>query len=629
MKKIIIALAMLSAFAVGCQKSEPSGQSVSGDVFTATVETFDAQTKTAMTPEKQIVWSANDRLAIFQGSSLADEYKVSSEYVGQMNGKFTRVSSAENDDYSSGMELSTNVAFYPYAENLSLTGSVLEDETVYSITGVVIPSTQTYVAGSFGNGAFPMVAVTETMADHNLKFKNVLGAMKLQLKGAQTVKSIKIEGKNKEKLSGAATITAKTNNLTPTIILTGTDETSKSVTLDCGTGVALNENTATDFIIALPPVLFTNGFTVTVTDIEDKAYTIETSTANTVLRSSILAMPVVKLEASDNGTPEDGEDDDATYAESVYLNKNSLKMMPNTSFVLVADIDPVDVTYPTLTWSSSDNAVATVDQNGTVTALSDGTATITALAVGGESASCEVEVKSPVTFAEGDYKDYVDELGVNHGKGIAVAGVIWAPVNCGYEPATADYKGYPYGKLYQWGRKYGQGYDDNDATYPSGDNLIKGPVMPSWGSLETYKDAFFYGSYDWCNQRLDDLWVDSEGKKTKKDPCPSGWRVPTLSELAVLSSNYSSWTTNDNQKGYYFVGEYTYIENLPQVFFPAAGYRNYDIGIACYRGDCGNYWSSSPDGSGANYLRFNSGGVGMDNFSRAYGYSVRCVQEID
>ena len=28
--------------------------------------------------------------------------------------------------------------------------------------------------------------------------------------------------------------------------------------------------------------------------------------------------------------------------------------------------------------------------------------------------------------------DYVDEYGVNHGKGVTVAGVVWAPVNCGY-----------------------------------------------------------------------------------------------------------------------------------------------------------------------------------------------------
>ena len=48
--------------------------------------------------------------------------------------------------------------------------------------------------------------------------------------------------------------------------------------------------------------------------------------------------------------------------------------------------------------------------------------------------------------------DYIDEYGVNHGKGVNIDGVIWAPVDCGYHAVN-----YPYGKLYQWGRKYGQG----------------------------------------------------------------------------------------------------------------------------------------------------------------------------
>jgi uncharacterized protein (TIGR02145 family) len=401
---------------------------------------------------------------------------------------------------------------------------------------------------------------------------------------------------------------------------------STSVTLDCGSGVQLNESAATEFIIALPPVLFSNGFTVTVTDSESQTYTVETDKANTVLRSSLLVMPSVTLTASGGDDPE--EDDDATYIEYVFLSMSSLTMMPNTSYTLVADIDPVEVTYPTLTWSSSDNSVAEVDQNGKVTAKSDGNVTITALAVGGESASCSVTVKTPKLFAVGDYIDYIDELGVNHGKGIAVAGVIWAPVNCGYEPATSDYKGYPYGKLYQWGRKYGQGYNSDDASYPSGDNMIAGPVMPSWGSSETYKDAFFYGSYNWCNTQIDDLWLDSEGKKTKKDPCPTGWRVPTYDELRTLSKNYS-WSTKDNQSGSYFVGEYTYIEGLPQVFFPAAGYRIYYFGDAYGRGDDGYYWSSRPYRNSAYYLYFRNGDADMNFDYRAYGYSVRCVQDID
>ena len=611
MKKTAIILAAALSLAA-CNKPETTYIS-DYDTLYAQIEQETA-TKTYMDANNNIRWASSDQIVGFMKSSLGLQFEIAPSSVGKTSAHFDQVG-GNGGGINAGTEWNHNVAYYPYSSTIECEKS----GSNYSLN-VSLPAEQTYAEDSFGNGSMAMVAVSE---DNNITFKNILGGMKLQLKGTQKVASIALEGRNNEKLSGAAVVTAYTDETKPAITMA--QSASVSVTLDCGSGVQLNESTATDFIIALPPVLFSNGFTVTVTDSESQPYTIETDKANTVLRSTLLVMPAVTLTASGGGDPE--EDDDATYIENVFLSKSSLTMMPNTSYTLVADIDPVEVTYPTLTWSSTDNSVAEVDQNGKVTAKSDGKVTITALAVGGESASCSVTVKTPKIFAEGDYIDYVDELGVNHGKGIAVAGVIWAPVNCGYEPATADYKGYPYGKLYQWGRKYGQGYNSNDASYPSGDNMIEGPVMPSWGSSETYKDAFFYGPSDWCNQQIDDLWMDGEGKKTKKDPCPIGWRVPTNDELRTLSKNYS-WSTKDNQSGSYFVGEYTYIEGLPQVFFPAAGLRGYGDGDASGRGNYGYYWSSSPNGDRAYGLTFLSSYTNMrSDYCRAYGYSVRCVQD--
>ena len=624
MKKITLSLALAAIAVASCQKPETS-LPVS-EQFTATVESFESQTKTSMTSEKYVVWSQNDRLAIFQGSTLADEYKVADASVGNAIGTFSIVTDASevNGDFSAGTELPCNVAFYPYATGLILTGATLEDEgTAYKVDGVVLPAEQIYAESSFANGAFPMAAVTDDLSDHNLKFKNVLGALKLQIKGTQTVKSITVKGRNNEKLSGAATVTAYANNLAPAITMTATDEASKSVTLDCGDGVQLSESTATDFIFALPPVLFSEGFTVTVTDSGDQTYEVTADVANTVLRSSILTMPTFTL----GQTPgDDAEDDDATYIEYLFLDKTSLTMYPETSYTLVADIDPVEVTYPTLTWSSSDETVAKVDQTGKITTVSDGTATITALAVGGVSATCTVKVKSATSVT---VKNYVVD-GVDYGKGIKIGQTIWAPVNCGYEPATADYKGYPYGKLYQWGRKYGQGYSTYyDATEPE---IVEGPVMPSVGKSEDNKNVFYKvttSPYDWCSFQIDDLWGYGTDEKSANNPCPDGWRVPTYDELDELSGNYSQWTANaDGQNGYYFVGEYIYIEDIPQVFFPGAGYRSHDV-YTYRRGNNGYYWSSDPNYTGADNLGFNSSDVSMYGNVRANGYSVRCVQAID
>ena len=497
MKKITLSLAVAVIALASCQKPETALPVA--EQFSASVESFESPTKTSMTPEKYVVWSQNDRLAIFQGSTLADEYKVSDASVGKANGTFSIVAddSNINGDFSAGTELPCNVALYPYADDLTLTGSALDDEeTIYEIEGLTLPAEQVYVEGSFANGAFPMLAVTANLADHNLKFKNLLGALKLQLKGTQKVMSIKVTGKNNEVLSGSAVVTAYTNNLTPAVTMTATDDASKSVTLTCGDGVQLSESTATDFIVALPPVLFTQGFTVTVTDSEDATYTVETDKANTGLRSSILTMPAFTL-GQIPGDEEDGTDSPIKVLD-IAFDKSTLTLAPSTSYTLITIVLPETAEDKTLTWSSDAPTIATVDQSGVVTAVADGTASITAVAAGGASKSCTVNVISvPTSVAT---VDYVDEYGVNHGKGVAIGGTVWAPVNCGYKAATDTDKGYPYGKLYQWGRKYGQGYS---AGYDQEPKIYNAPVSQIVGQDKSMQDYFFVGQKNWIEKKDD------------------------------------------------------------------------------------------------------------------------------
>ncbi len=61
------------------------------------------------------------------------------------------------------------------------------------------------------------------------------------------------------------------------------------------------------------------------------------------------------------------------------------------SLALTATVNPENATYPTVTWTSSNEEVATVDSNGNVTAIKAGKANITATA-DGVSAVCEVTV---------------------------------------------------------------------------------------------------------------------------------------------------------------------------------------------------------------------------------------------
>lgn len=507
--RYLILFAAVAALA-SCQKNEVLTPSVEYADLSATMEEV-APNKTYMDVHNNIRWSDGDQLLAFMKSSYGKKYQLKPGYVGKTYANFSLVSSGEDNDLSAGIELDHNVIYYPYSDNVECVRS----EDHYCLN-VVLPARQTYVADSFGNGSMAMVAVS---GDNNITFKNVLGGMKLQLKGTQKVAFVTLQGNDSERLSGLATVTAYTDGTIPSIAMS--QSASLSVRLDCGEGVQLYESTPTEFILALPPVLFSNGFTVTVTATDAKTYIVRTDKANTVIRSSLLVMPAVSLGVAEQ------------------------------------DKEPLE-------------------------------------------------------------GDYVDEYGINHGQGVEIDGVVWAPVNCGYH--ATDYK---YGKMYQWGRKYGQGYDENDASVPE---IVDGPVSLAVGQDPANSGNFYISerTTDWCPQ-TNDLWSNDA---YEYDPCPEGWRVPTYKELEGLIQHKSSWCTRDAIQGYYFSGSYHYNDQVQSIFLPASGLRDYETGEASGRGTVGFYWSSASEYSkygGAYNITFNSGNASCSCSNRAEGNAVRCV----
>lgn len=84
-----------------------------------------------------------------------------------------------------------------------------------------------------------------------------------------------------------------------------------------------------------------------------------------------------------------------TPTDSLTLNRNTLQLELNKSETLIATLLPDDA-VPIVLWESSDTGVAKVDGSGRVTAVSLGTATITATSrQGGKTDTCAVTVNTP------------------------------------------------------------------------------------------------------------------------------------------------------------------------------------------------------------------------------------------
>lgn len=83
-------------------------------------------------------------------------------------------------------------------------------------------------------------------------------------------------------------------------------------------------------------------------------------------------------------------------ATSLTLDVTTASLAPDETLTLNATLLPADVTETTLSWTSSNETVATVDANGVVTAVADGEAIITVSTTDGTnlSATCVVTVET-------------------------------------------------------------------------------------------------------------------------------------------------------------------------------------------------------------------------------------------
>lgn len=78
--------------------------------------------------------------------------------------------------------------------------------------------------------------------------------------------------------------------------------------------------------------------------------------------------------------------------KKISLSSSKLEMESGQTSKLTVSFNPSKVSDGSITWSSADNAIATVSNKGIVTALTSGITTVTAVACNGLTATCEIDV---------------------------------------------------------------------------------------------------------------------------------------------------------------------------------------------------------------------------------------------
>ena len=184
-----------------------------------------------------------------------------------------------------------------------------------------------------------------------------------------------------------------------------------------------------------------------------------------------------------------------------------------------------------------------------------------------------------------------------------LTGKTWMDRNLGAtQVATSSADIASYGDLYQWGRRSDGHQCRNSLTttilsssyQPGNGNFIRAPNSP----------------WNWQSTQYSNLW---QGLSGINNPCPSGYRLPTETEL---NDELISWGGNNA------VGAFASPLKLSM-----AGYRSFSTGSLSIVGTFGYYWSSTVSGLYSRYLTFISSTSGIGSNVRAGGHSVRCIKD--
>ena len=167
-----------------------------------------------------------------------------------------------------------------------------------------------------------------------------------------------------------------------------------------------------------------------------------------------------------------------------------------------------------------------------------------------------------------------------------------------------------YGSLIQWGRK-GDGHELITYINATTGDAVNGTTSTN---SDAPADALFIlepnSPYDWRSSRSNTLWAI---EASANNPCPVGFRVPTVTEQNTLVTAAS--ITNSASAASSILK------------FTVPGRREYGDGKLYNVGSSSNYWSSTVSGTNASNRYFYNGGTVTYDTNRAYGFTVRCLKD--
>ena len=178
------------------------------------------------------------------------------------------------------------------------------------------------------------------------------------------------------------------------------------------------------------------------------------------------------------------------------------------------------------------------------------------------------------------------------------------------EQATSSSDTKAYGSYFQWGRNA-----DGHELYPSSatTDTLSDLDQPQAGNGKFITNTSNTTFKDWRSPQNNNLW---QGVAGVNNPCPSGYRLPTIEEW---NAERLKWTGGNNA-----AGALASPLKLPMPGFRDTNGRNYYYLPTKY----GYYWSSVVFSTSSRYFSFGASNLSITSTSsRAAGDSVRCIKD--